>query len=237
MNADIRICIFTYQALHRKTLDVLGRLKMLGYKNVCVYAKPYHYQKHYVPLVEHRPAIEEYDSLQKIGYESIIRNFGYELRNISAYEQIDETADSIFLIGGAGIISESVIGRYRIINAHPGYIPVVRGLDSLKWAILEGLPIGVTTHLLGAYVDAGQILERRRVPVYENDTFHTVAQRSYELEVQMLVDAIDKVDQIAFFTDGEDYPVHRRMPHEAERKLYEAFEKYRAEYPNGRAGY
>lgn len=41
-----------------------------------------------------------------------------------------------------------MIQKYRIINAHPGYIPVVRGLDSLKWAIVEGLPIGVTTHLL-----------------------------------------------------------------------------------------
>lgn len=228
MDADRRICIFTYQALHRKTLDVLARLKMFGYQNVCVYAKPYHYQKKYVPLVEHRPIVAECDNLQTIGYEGIIRNFGYELRNILTYEQIDEAADSIFLIGGAGIIPETVISRYRIINAHPDYIPVVRGLDSLKWAILEGLPIGVTTHLLGAYVDAGQVLERRRVPIYENDTFHAVAQRSYELEVQMLVEAIDKVNQIAFFTDGEDYPVHRRMPHEAEQKLYEAFEKYRA---------
>lgn len=226
MRKDIRICLLSYQSLHRKTIDTMMRLKMLGYKDVCVYAKPFHYQKKYVPLVEHRPMINTFDSLNDIGYAEIIRNLGYELKNISDYNEIHEDLSCIFLICGAGIIPQNVIQRYRIINAHPGYIPIVRGLDSLKWAIIEGLPIGVTTHLLGDYVDAGNVLERREVPIYANDTFHTVAYRQYEMEVQMLVDAIDKIDMISFFTDGEKYQVHRRMPHEFEKRIYDEFKKY-----------
>lgn len=227
MRRDIRICLLSYQSLHRKTIDTLMRLKMSGYINVCVYAKPFHYQKKYVPLVEHRPTIDDTDSLNDIGYAGIIRNLGYELRNISNYNEIQEDSSCIFLICGAGIIPQEMIRRYRIINAHPGYIPYVRGLDALKWAIVEGLPIGVTTHLLGNYVDAGNVLERREVPIYENDTFHTVAYRQYETEVQMLVEAIEKIEEVAFFTDGEDFSIHRRMPHELEKSIYEEFEKYK----------
>ena len=43
----------------------------------------------------------------------------------------------------------------------------------------------------------------------------------------MLVRAVELVDQITFFTDGENYPVHRRMPHEIEKRIYEEFERYK----------
>ena len=229
MRKDIRICLLSYQSLHRKTIDTMMRLKMYGYVYVCVYAKPFHYQKKYIPLVEHRPTVSAFDSWNDFGYVEVIRNLGYALKNISDYNEIQEDSSCIFLICGAGIIPQSVIQRYRIINAHPGYIPVVRGLDSLKWAIVEGSPIGVTTHILGDYVDAGDIIERRKVPIYNNDTFHTVAYRQYEMEVQMLVQAVEQADHISFFTDGEDYLVHRRMPNEVEKSLYKMFEQYKSQ--------
>lgn len=227
MNTDRRICILTYQTVHRKTLDTIFRLKANGYTNVCVYAKPFHYIKKYVPLVAHRPEIGMSDTLNQVGYSEIIKNFGYELRNISAYEEIREAESAIFLICGAGLIPEEITHKYRIVNAHPGYIPMVRGLDALKWAVIEGLPIGVTTHVLGDYVDAGDIIERKEIPVFENDTFHLVAYRQYEMEVEMLVRAVELADQIAFVTDGENYSVHRRMPHELEKRIYEKFERYK----------
>ena len=227
MDVNMRVCVLTYQMIHRKTFDTLFRLKACGYTNVCVYAKPMHYSKKYIPLVEHRPSIETYDWINEIGYEKLVRNLDYEIFNISDYKEITEDLGTVFLVCGAGIVSDEMIHKYYIINAHPGYIPMVRGLDALKWAVLGRLPIGVTTHILGDYVDAGQVIERRRVPIYAYDTFHSVAYRQYELEVQMLVDAIDKVDHVAFFTDGESYSVHRRMPHDLESKLYEAFIQYK----------
>lgn len=227
MNQNIRICVLSYQSVHKKTIDTLVRLKINGYANVCVYAKPFHYRKNYTPQIQHRPLIEEMDALNTVGYEKIIQNIGYEVQNIDKWEEIDEKPFTIFLVCGAGIISSEVTKRYTVINAHPGYLPMVRGLDALKWAIMEEKVIGVTTHLLGDYVDAGYIIERRRVPIYDNDTFHTVAYRQYEMEIEMLVQAVKKVNMVAFFSDGENYPVHRRMPHELESKLYSAFERYK----------
>lgn len=229
MKIDKRICVLTYQTVHRKTLDTLFKLKASGYMNVCVYAKPFHYIKKYTPLIEHRPMVERLDGFEDLGYSELINNLGYEVRNIDSYEEIDEQPAIVFLVCGAGLIPTEVLNKYCIINAHPGYIPIVRGLDALKWAIVEGSPIGVTTHILGDYVDAGEVIERREVPIYNNDTFHTVAYRQYEMEIQMLVRAVEQVDHISFFTDGEDYPVHKRMPNEMEKDIYELFEQYKSQ--------
>ena len=110
-----------------------------------------------------------------------------------------------------------------MINAHPGYLPNVRGLDALKWAIYDGQPIGVTTHQLGEHVDAGLIIERKIVPVYANDTFHAVAQRQYEMEVNMLTEAIDKIETAQEFVEPGDYPLRKRMSHEMETDIIQRF--------------
>lgn len=132
----------------------------------------------------------------------------------------------MFIVCGAGILPQEFVKKNRVINSHPGYIPIVRGLDALKWAVYNGDPIGVTTHFLGDEVDAGEIIERRIVPVYWNDTFHAVAQRQYEMEIQMLVEAIDKLDEPHKVYSGEGYVVHRRMPHSYETRLMSRFAEY-----------
>lgn len=222
-SAEKRINILTYQKLHKKTADTLIALYISGYNNVCVYAMPLHYQKKYKPFIEHRPQMFLLDTQHRDDCEQITNRMGYQYRAITSYGEINEQADSVFLICGAGIIPKELYKKHRIINAHPGYLPMARGLDALKWAILEHQPIGVTTHLLGDAVDAGEIIERYRIPIYSNDTFHTVAYRQYQTEIQMLVRAVSLVDNVEFYTDGENYPIHRRMPHELEQKVFEAF--------------
>ena len=78
---------------------------------------------------------------------------------------------TVLLICGAGIIPQDIVKRYTIINAHPGYIPYVRGLDAFKWAIWEGKPIGVTTHLIGDMIDCGQVIDRQVIHMNQNTTF------------------------------------------------------------------
>jgi phosphoribosylglycinamide formyltransferase-1 len=38
---------------------------------------------------------------------------------------------------GVGIIPQSVCCSFPVINSHPGYLPYIRGLDALKWAIYK----------------------------------------------------------------------------------------------------
>ena len=213
--------VLTYNTLHRKTFDTLCLLKACGYHNVLVWAVPMHYRKKFKPLYEHRPSLSNH-----ISTEQVCKNFNYQyVVSQNGYLDIPVNEDVPMLVCGAGIIPQEVVDKYKIINTHPGYIPLVRGLDAYKWAIYEEYPIGVTTHILGKEIDAGEIIERREIPVYSNDTFHSVAQRVYENEVEMLVGTLSKCNETHFFESAGKNILHKRMPPEKERLLIEKFQE------------
>lgn len=218
------IYVLTYNVKHRKTYDTLCLLKAKGYKNVNVYAIPFQYVKKFKPLIEHRP-----EMTWDIDTKEICQSMDFNYLEINSYDEIHMVNGSIVLVCGAGLLPEEFIHKYKVINAHPGYIPNCRGLDALKWAIYENQPIGVTAHLLGEEVDAGEIIIRENVSVYDNDTFHAVAQRVYENEIKILVDAIDIVrsGQTLTYISGVNSVVHKRMPKDIEIKLLDAFERYK----------
>ena len=222
MNKKYDCVVLTYNVPHRKTYDTLCLLKACGYSDVLVWAVPMHYKKKFRPKYEHRPEL-----VVKIAPEELCRNLGYDyVLSENGYGDLDIPADTPVLVCGAGIIPDDFVKAHKVINAHPGYIPLARGLDAFKWAIVEDLPIGVTSHLIGDEVDAGYVFERREIPVYENDTFHALAQRVYENEIQMLVDAIRHTgDELTHIPAGEN-ELHRRMPPETEQNLMKSFDLY-----------
>lgn len=221
-----KIAVLTYPVKHRKTYDVLSLLKANGYTDVKVFAIPLHYQKKKEPLVRHRPEM----SFQIPDIKELCFNLGYQYKS-GRLNTFYIESDRIVLIAGAGILPDEFVHAHIIINAHPGYIPNSRGLDALKWAIAEGQPVGVTTHLIGEYVDAGKIIERRLIDIYATDTFHALAERVYENEVSMLVEAIGKFDneQLEMAEPG-DFVLHKRMPQDMERILIQKFEQYKKIY-------
>jgi len=106
----------------------------------------------------------------------------------------------------------------------------VRGLDALKWAIYQAQPIGVTTHYIDSKADEGLLIDRRLVPLYFEDTFHSLAYRVYETEIDMLVEAIDRINSgEAPLTPLKDdrYEAHKRMPHRLELIMMARFEELR----------
>lgn len=222
--------VLTYDVpFHKKTYDTLSLLKASGYDAVCVYALPLHYKKAYTPLVFHRPGdYSVYDGFPSCRAQC--ESFSYEYVSLTSTSDLDCIREKLFLVCGAGILPECFIHNNTVINAHPGYIPDVRGLDALKWAIFMDKPIGVTTHLIGDEVDAGKIIERRMVPVFKNDSFHAVAQRQYDMEIQMLVSAVEKLGGDSFVEHGGGHEIHQRMPHEYEKRLADCFARYISEH-------
>lgn len=223
---NIDICVLTYNIRHRKTYDILCLLKAMGYKSVTVYAIPLQYSKSFHPLLQHRPEMS-----WPIGTDLLCKNLAYKYIEIKSYLDIKEPSGRIVLVGGATLLPEEFIRRYKIINSHPGYIPNCRGLDAYKWAIYEMQPIGVTSHLLGDEVDAGEIILREKVPIYNSDTFYSLAQRVYESEIRMMVESVLYVvqERKREYISGNGYAVHKRMPHYIESKLLDYFEKYKIE--------
>lgn len=219
------VAVLTYNQKHRKTYDTLCLLKARGYQNIKVYGQPMTYIKKCHPIILHRP--EQIMSIPNTA--DLCRNLGFEYIEGNFEDNITDK-NMIYLLCGAGLLSNEFVKSYRIINAHPGFSPLARGLDAYKWSIYYNLPLGVTTHFLGVYIDAGEIIERREIGVYRFDTFHAVAQRLYETEIDMLVDAVEIADKKHLFIIPESGDVFKRMPHSLEEKLFEIFEQYKAKH-------
>jgi phosphoribosylglycinamide formyltransferase-1 len=203
------IGVITYNIPHKKTQDVLFRLKALGYDAVECIAFPFIKRKKFIPLIQHRPP----DLIDVCPVKLCLRlGYGYTTEvDFNRYDKI--------LIGGANILPKEVIGDFEIINSHPGYMPYVRGLDSLKWAILKGLPIGVTTHVINEFIDEGLVIEQRFIPIDYFDTIHSLGQKTYAMEVEMLVDAMNNPNRTVM--EWGTHPPNRRMPHRLEVKMLE----------------
>lgn len=230
------ICVLTYDAPHRKTQDLLMRLAAYGYKEVVVIATPWEQRKNFKPMIPHRPSEPNWPC-EPLGIhpKKLCLNLTYEYYVVEKKHLqtvIQQRSPEMVLIGGAGILSREVVQSFTIVNSHPAWLPLVRGLDALKWAIYDGLAVGVTLHVIDEHPDAGFLIKREVVPLYASDTFHSFAMRQYEMEIDLLVNAPQTMPEdlstcIPLSPHAEAYEVHRRMPHIKEMVMMKRFEARR----------
>lgn len=225
------IAVITYNTPHRKTQDVLHGLKAKGYQYVKIYALPFVRRENpFKPIFQHRPS-----KAINIEIEDYARNFNYQFATTTAetlnQQLIEDKADFV-IIAGAGLLPDELVINHKIINTHPGFLPKTRGLDSLKWAIVKGVEIGVTTHFVDTEADAGFLIEQKLVPIYHNDTFHSVATRQYEMEIEMLINSIELIPNLLEFPSlsTTEYEATRRMPKTIEQDLMDSFEIYKNKF-------
>jgi len=182
-----------------------------------VFAVPFVERPKRTPLLEHRPDRVSFhpEELAKSLRMPFQRCLPDEIHGCEYY-----------LILGAGLIP--VRGR-KILNAHAGLIPSMRGLDAFKWAIHDDQPLGVTLHEIDDNVDAGRIIHHSRTPIYSDDSIESAAWRHYSRELQLLVDA----DWLMGHGTVDNLPErdpHRRMPRDVESAMLAKWPEYRAKW-------
>ena len=226
-----KIAVISYNTPHRKTQDVLNGLKAKGYEKIKVFALPFVQRENpFKPIYQHRPS-------KAIEVEPIefCKNFGYSFDLTTAEtlnEQLNDFEADYVIIAGAGLLPDELVENHKIINTHPGFLPLTRGLDSLKWAITKDVKIGVTTHFVDTEADAGFLIEQKLVPIYGNDTFHSVAYRQYEMEIEMLINSVELIPTLTDFKSlsSNEFEATRRMPKAIEENLMQAFENYKQQF-------
>ncbi len=169
----------------------------------------------------HKPLFEVKMVATDIMPETICETLGLEFIRVGSIDDnFLPVENSVVLIAGAGILPEKFVTKNKVINSHCGWLPAVKGLDALKWAIYDYQPIGVTTHIVDPQIDCGQLIDRRPVPLFPTDDLFSIAVRQYELEIKMLVDsAVSKGWESASEFESDDSPAHRRMSHVKELQM------------------
>ena len=92
----------------------------------------------------------------------------------------NKETDLVLLAGYLRIISGSLISAYKnkMINIHPSLLPSFKGLHAQQQAIDYGVKYsGCTVHFVEPELDSGPIILQKVVPVLENDTAQTLANR------------------------------------------------------------
>ena len=101
--------------------------------------------------------------------------------------------DLICLAGFMKILPPEFIRAFpgRIMNIHPALLPSFPGLHAQRQALEYGVKIsGCTVHFVDEGVDTGPIIVQKAVPVLEDDTVQTLAQRILEQEHQAYPEAV-----------------------------------------------
>lgn len=223
----MKIGIITYRTKHLKTEQIVNAL-MQRYTpdDIVMYALPFIERPSREVLFAHRP-----DQNTGIDTETLAKGYGIQYNYCANGDaDIDGSAD-IYIIAGAGIISENCVKGKKIINCHPGIIPMSRGLDAFKWAICDAVPVGVSLHYIDASVDFGEIIDIETTPLFSTDTLQSFARRHYELEIEMLSHFEYYLQRRR--NDYADAPVgtaHMRMKQDIEKDLNTRFAAYKAKY-------
>ena len=107
------------------------------------------------------------------------------------------------ILAQCGIIRKDIllISNKWIVNCHPGKIPYYRGVDCVRWSLLNGENIFITLHLVNEGIDTGNIIVQEEVPIFENDTIVTIEERANKYCLDYLEKAA--INPIQSFPTGQ----------------------------------
>lgn len=125
-------------------------------------------------------------------------------------------ADYVVLAGFMRMLGGAVLETFagRIVNIHPSLLPAFPGLDAQRQAWEAGVKVsGCTVHLVDEGMDTGPILAQRAVPVYDEDTVGTLAERILAAEHELYGPTLQRLLTGSVRLEGR-----RATMEEAERK-------------------
>lgn len=117
----------------------------------------------------------------------------YQPEKLRTSEVIDElkkiAPDVIVVVAFGQILPQSVldIPKYGCVNVHASLLPKYRGAAPIQWAVIDGLEkTGVTTMLMNAGLDTGDILMQEEMVLDKKETGGSLFDRLCGLGAELL---------------------------------------------------
>jgi len=230
----MRIGVFAYNFKHWKTQTGVQNLILAGYKPSVIFAADPVELNFYTSKIRTKPKdlflFHPREIAEKYGidYHVVAHNSEDTGELVKKYEL------DVGVILGARILKPVAFKDFNIgvLNMHPGILPENRGLDTLKWAVIDKMQQGVTTHLIDSKIDRGSLLERNKIKVYKDDTLMDLQIRIQNLEQEMMISSLKILEEtpkesLQLLGEGS---YHRAVPPEIEATLWERFKEYKKEF-------
>lgn len=111
--------------------------------------------------------------------------------SVAALRALDP--DVVVRVSG-GVLKPEVLARARVaaLNLHHGRAPMIRGVWSIGWGVVEGRPdwIGATVHVMDAGIDTGPVLWRGSPQLAAGDTATDLLFRAHLEGARALADVV-----------------------------------------------
>lgn len=236
----MNIGVFAYNFPHWKTQEGIHNMVLSGFKpKVIMAADPVelHIEKSQIRVspkdlfLTHPKQIAR---RHQIDYEVVVHNSEETSALVREYDL------DVGVILGARILKPIAFKNFSIgvMNMHSGILPENRGLDTLKWAIIDNLPQGVTTHLIDEKIDRGLLIDKRQIEIYKDDTLLDLNLRLQHLEQRMMVSSLTILRQLhkwqgmseIRFPEIAKGKYHSTLEREQEKSLLSKFEDYKIKH-------
>lgn len=144
------------------------------------------------------PGAYALERAQKAGLQSVT----VDRRSCASKEEFEAQIDAalaaagcelVVLAGFMRILSAAFVEKWhhKIINIHPALLPSFPGLHGQRQAVEYGVKFsGCTVHFVDAGTDSGPIILQKVVPVLDDDTEDTLAERILTEEHKALPEAL-----------------------------------------------
>lgn len=113
----------------------------------------------------------------------------------SSFEEIpnEEEVSCFLLVDWMELIQKNQLERFDFINSHGGLLPKWRGYHGNGWALINGeQKIGLTFHLVNAFLDDGPILLQKEFIAKPNETFNDLQQKYRDYYLKNVVDLVKR---------------------------------------------
>jgi phosphoribosylglycinamide formyltransferase-1 len=143
-----------------------------------------------VSVIANRPACEGLQRAAELGLPVRVVD-DREFAERSAFEAalmqaIDAAAPELVVLAGfMRVLGAQFVRHYAgcLLNVHPSLLPAFRGLHTHRRALEAGVRVhGATVHFVVDEVDGGPIVAQAAVPVLDEDTEQSLAERVLEAE-------------------------------------------------------
>jgi methionyl-tRNA formyltransferase len=106
--------------------------------------------------------------------------------------------DAVVVAAFGQILPQEVLDVPRLgcVNVHASLLPKYRGAAPIQWAVINGdRETGVTTMLMDAGLDTGDILEQKIVPLDPKETGGSLFDRLAGAGAELIVSTLDKLEK------------------------------------------
>tara|TARA_Y100001973_G_C5199338_1_gene336504 strand:+ start:1983 stop:2684 length:702 start_codon:yes stop_codon:yes gene_type:complete len=229
----MRIGVFAYNFNHWKTQLGLQNLVLSGYNPKVVFAADKIKLNVYRSNIRTSPRGIFLHHPRQIAKCFGIEYFVTKHNSQETSSLIKQYDLDVGVVLGARILKPLVISPFKkgVINMHPGILPENRGLNTIKWAILNDLPQGVTTHLIDEKIDRGLLIDKKNIEIHKDDNLADIKIKLMNLEQSMMLESLKAIEQDTInFTKIGKGNYNKPLDNQKEKFLLKKFDEYKEKW-------